>query len=97
MNFHEPVNRGSVAAAVHRGWMDLRAAVGQGTQAMLEEAERGEDFIKEKYEDVLKHTAGSAVTDVLNRQYRNIKSAHDSIRDLRDSFVEAQTQAKSAK
>jgi uncharacterized protein (TIGR02284 family) len=68
--------------------MDLRAAFGAGTHAMLSEAERGEDYIKGKYEEILKGTAGSAVTDVLNRQYRAVKIAHDRVRDLRDTYQE---------
>jgi len=46
----------------------------------------GEDKIKAEYEKVLKDTAGSAVNDVLQRQYAAVKSAHDKVRDLRDAF-----------
>src|SRR5579864_4233572 len=35
---------GSASAAVHRGWMDLKSALGGGEKAILNEAERGEDF-----------------------------------------------------
>lgn len=85
-NDEEAEDAGSMAAAAHRAWMDLRAAFGAGTQAMLDEAERGEDHIKAQYEEALKECAGSAVTDVLNRQYAAVKNAHDRVRDLRDSF-----------
>lgn len=88
-NAAEPTSEGSFAAAAHRAWMDLRSAFGGGTAAMLNEAERGEDHIKAKYENILKEHAGCAVTDVLNRQYAAVKAAHDRVRDLRDSFNEA--------
>jgi uncharacterized protein (TIGR02284 family) len=87
-NFEEPDSEGSYAAAAHRAWMDLRAAFGGGTKAMLSEAERGEDYIKGKYEEIVKECAGSAITDVLNRQYRAVKLAHDRVRDLRDTYQE---------
>ena len=87
-NFEEPDREGSYAAAAHRAWMDLRAAFGGGTHAMLSEAERGEDHIKGKYEEILKECAGSAITDVLNRQYRAVKLAHDRVRDVRDTYQE---------
>lgn len=87
-NFEEPEKDGSYAAAAHRAWMDLRAAFGGGTKAMLSEAERGEDYIKGKYEEIVKECAGSAITDVLNRQYRAVKLAHDRVRDLRDTYQE---------
>lgn len=85
-NMEEPQDSGSTAASMHRTWMDLRAALGGGVSAMLSEAERGEDHIKAKYEETLKKTAGSAVTDVLNRQYADIKAGHDRVRDLRDAY-----------
>jgi uncharacterized protein (TIGR02284 family) len=88
-NGEKPEEDGSYAASAHRTWIDLRAALGGGTAAMLSEAERGEDMIKEKYESALKQSAGSAVTDVLNQQYAAVKEAHDRIRDLRDSFKKA--------
>lgn len=84
-NLEEPQDSGSAAASIHRTWMDLRAALGGGVSAMLSEAERGEDYIKSKYEETLKATAGSAVTDVLNRQYADVKAGHDRVRDLRDA------------
>jgi uncharacterized protein (TIGR02284 family) len=85
-NAEEPNASGSAAAAVHRGWMDLRAALGGGAAAILSEAERGEDHIKGKYEDALKNEETMGVRDVLSRQYAAVKLAHDRIRDLRDEY-----------
>lgn len=45
-NAEMPEKSGSVAAATHRTWMNLRKALGGGDQAVLSEAERGEDHIK---------------------------------------------------
>src|SRR5262245_32520475 len=40
----DPSTRGSVAGSLHRGWMSLRSAVaGITDQALIAEAERGED------------------------------------------------------
>lgn len=82
----QPQTAGSLAAAAHRAWMDLRAAFGAGTQAMLDEAERGEDHIKEQYDKALRQPVGNEVMAVLKRQYQDVKSAHDRVRDLRDSY-----------
>jgi len=82
-----PVEEGSYAGAVHRTWLDLRAKLNGGDSlAVLSEAERGEDHIKSAYEDALKATTGSAVSDVLHQQYAIIKNGHDRIRDLRDEY-----------
>lgn len=89
-NGDEAVDDGSTMAAVHRTWIQVRSALNGGdAYPILCEAERGEDYIKSAYEDVLKETAGSAVNDVLNRQYRVVKSAHDRVRDLRDQLKNA--------
>jgi len=85
-NGAQPQDAGSGKAAMHRLWLDLRAAVtGGDAHAVLAEAERGEDYIKELYEEILKETAGSAVNDTLQRQHRQVKVAHDRVRDLRDA------------
>jgi uncharacterized protein (TIGR02284 family) len=85
-NGESPVQDGSVMAALHRTWMDLKAALtSNDAKAVLNEAERGEDHIKHMYEDVLTESAGSPVHDVLQHQYVKIKAAHDVVRDLRDA------------
>ena len=84
----EPTDSGSVAAAAHRAWMDIRAALGGGTKAILSEAERGEDHIKAKYEDALEALGSCTCTETLRRHYVNVKASHDKVRDMRDNFRE---------
>lgn len=77
---------GSAKGTIHRWWMDLRGTIQNGNEhAVLAEAERGEDSIKGKYEEVLKKTAGSPLNAVLTDQYAAVKEAHDTIRDMRDA------------
>jgi uncharacterized protein (TIGR02284 family) len=85
-NCEEPEESGSYSAAAHRVLIDIRAALGGGTKVMLIEAEKGEDQIKEKYEEVMKDNPGTAVSDVLHRHYEAVKAAHDHVRDLRDKY-----------
>ena len=90
LNNEEPQERGSVAAAFHRTWLDLRTKLtGSDKHAVLAEAERGEDHIKAAYEDALKDNPGSAVSDVMHRQLAEVKAHHDQIRDLRDAYAAA--------
>ncbi|HEY1065265.1 MAG TPA: PA2169 family four-helix-bundle protein, partial [Pirellulales bacterium] len=87
-NGEEPTDDGSFKATVHRAWLDVRAALNGGDAGViLSEAERGEDAIKELYEEVLKETSGSAVNDVLTRQYAKVEAGHDKVRDLRDAYA----------
>ncbi|WP_430454158.1 PA2169 family four-helix-bundle protein [Rhodopirellula europaea] len=86
-NGKEAEDDGSVAAKTHRIWINIRGKLSGGdATVILIEAERGEDHIKEAYEDVLKDTAGSAMNDVLTAQYAKVKAGHDKIRDLRDAY-----------
>ncbi len=86
-NGEEAAEDGTMAATVHRAWINVRSMVSGGdAYAMLAEAEAGEDHIKQAYEDVLKETAGSAMNAVLQQQYMTVKKAHDRVRDLRDAY-----------
>ena len=86
-NGEEAEDDGSVAAKTHRIWINIRSKINGGDPyVILIEAERGEDHIKEAYEDVLKETAGSAMNDVLMKQYAKVKAGHDNVRDLRDAY-----------
>ena len=80
---------GSWLGSLHRAYMSLKAAISSDDDhAILAEAERGEDYIKEAYEDVLKESPGTAVNDVLQHQYASVKATHDRVRALRDACKE---------
>lgn len=79
-----PAQTGSLSAAVHRTWMDLREVLGGGEQALLEECERGEDQIKARYEAAIRDLGVCPCTVVLRRHLAAIQASHDEVRDLRD-------------
>lgn len=82
----KPETDGTVGGAIHRWWTSVRGTIQDGDEhAMLAEAERGEDAIKDRYEEVIKKTTGNPVNDVLHRQYASVKETHDHIRSLRDA------------
>lgn len=86
VNNEEPEDSGTLTGKLHRWWIDIRGTVQDGDEhAILAEAERGEDVIKEKYESVLKDTAGSPLNAILQEQYASVKKDHDTIRDMRDA------------
>lgn len=89
-NDEKPEDSGSALGKMHRTWLEFRAALNGGdAKVILVEAERGEDVIKSTYEKLIKETTGSAMNDVLHRQYSQVKSQHDQIRNLRDIALEA--------
>lgn len=85
LNNETPEEQGSTMGAMHRWWLSARGTLNGGDDhVVLIEAERGEDTIKHKYEEVLKETAGSPMNAVLQKQYSAVKAQHDRIRALRD-------------
>jgi len=77
---------GTVAGALHRGWMSVRDAVtGDDPHAVLAAAEQGEDHAVAEYERALKSDVPTVIRAVIERQYAEVRAAHDRVRDLRDS------------
>ncbi|MBL9213418.1 MAG: PA2169 family four-helix-bundle protein [Opitutaceae bacterium] len=78
---------GSLVGTVHRGWINLKAALSSNEpQAVLDEAERGEDAAVAAYRKALERTDLDEPTRALiNSQYVAVKAAHDHVRNLRDS------------
>jgi uncharacterized protein (TIGR02284 family) len=84
----EAEKSGSVAGSLHRGWIDIKAAlVTRNEHAILAECERGEDSAVEAYRDALEHDELPAnIRSVVQRQFAGVQAAHDRVRDLRDRF-----------
>jgi uncharacterized protein (TIGR02284 family) len=77
---------GSVTGAIHRGWINIKAAVSTNEpHAVLAEAERGEDAAVSAYRDASEQIYEPLARDVVTRQFTAVKAAHDHVRDLRDS------------
>lgn len=81
----DPETAGSMAASLHRGWIDIKSAVtGKDEAAILSECERGEDVAVRAYQNALKEALPSDANAVIERQYMQIKEAHDRIKGLRN-------------
>lgn len=79
----EPEETGSAAAAVHRGWINIKSAVtGEDEAAVISECERGEDSAVEAYEEALETDLPNDVKAIVSRQFSQVKEAHDRIRSL---------------
>jgi uncharacterized protein (TIGR02284 family) len=83
----DPQEHGSVAGAIHRGWVNLKAAAsGRTDLAILEECERGEDVAKARYRKALEQQLPDDIRSIVDRQYDGLQRNHDQIRDLRDKY-----------
>jgi len=76
---------GSVEGKVHRTWMDLSSALlNKDRKQVLNECERGEDYAVSAYDKALKADLPTELKTIVQKQYQQVKEAHDTIRDLRD-------------
>ena len=81
--WRHPAKTGSVSAAFHRGWMNIKCIVTGGSDdAIVAECERGDDAAIETYQRVLKQNLPPNVLPVVKHQFTEIKRSHDRIRDL---------------
>lgn len=79
----DPEKTGSVAATLHRGWINIKSTVtGQDENAVLAECERGEDSAVSNYQDALKEVLPADVKSIVEKQYSQVKEAHDRVRNL---------------
>ncbi len=79
----DPENMGSVAATLHRGWINIKSTVtGKDESAIIAECERGEDSAVSTYRDALDEDLPANIRTIVDRQYADIKQAHDRIRAL---------------
>jgi uncharacterized protein (TIGR02284 family) len=86
----KPETGGSVAGAVHRGWVHLKAAVtGRSDASILEECERGEDVAKHDYTEALREPLPEDIRALVQKQYEGVLRNHDQIRDLRNRYRES--------
>ena len=86
-NREEPEQEGTLRGKIHRAWMNARAALNSGDEeVILIEASRGEDHIKELYEEILKSIPGNALSDVLHQQYVRVKNDWARIEALKKAF-----------
>ncbi len=82
----EPDNSSSVAAALHRGWINIKSVVtGQDDEAILNECERGEDVAKDHYKKAAQMNLPANVASLVQQQYQAVQAAHDQVKALRNA------------
>ena len=81
----EPEDDQSLMGKMHNKFVDVKNAMTGGSdKAVIDEVERGEDFIKEKYEHALKDDDLPAeARGLVQEAYGSIKADHDEISRLK--------------
>ncbi|MDQ6665615.1 MAG: PA2169 family four-helix-bundle protein [Acidobacteriota bacterium] len=76
---------GTLGAAVHRGWMDLKSAISGGDGAAIVAAcETGEDHAAAEFERVVNLDISGQTRTLVEKQWQKIKEAHAHLLRLKD-------------
>ena len=80
-----PEDDGSFMGKTHQRWLDLKAAVtGRDDKAIINEVERGEDYLKEKFETALDSDSLSGESRAaVERCYQSVREGHDQMSRLK--------------
>ena len=81
----DPDDSGSFLGKAHQRFEDLKAAVtGRDEKAIINEVERGEDYLKEKFEAALAsdHLSGDSRAAV-ERAYQSVRKGHDQVSSIK--------------
>ena len=81
----EPEDSGSFMGKTHQRFEDLKAAItGRDEKAIINEVERGEDYLKSKFEAALNdgHLGGETRAAV-ERCYQSVREGHDQMSHLK--------------
>ena len=81
----DPEEDGSFMGKTHQRFEDLKAAItGGDDKSIINEVERGEDYLKEKFETALNSdTLSGESRSVVERCYQSVRSGHDQMSQLK--------------
>lgn len=79
---------GTTLGTLHQRWLDFKASItGRDDKAVINEVERGEDYLKEKFETAMASDALEGnVRGIVERAYGSVREGHDRVRDLKHSL-----------
>lgn len=84
-----PEDDATTLGSIHRVFVDLKSAVtGRDDKAIVNEVERGEDYLKEKFETAMRNTDLSAQAQAaVNEAWASVRSGHDQMSQLKHSIA----------
>jgi uncharacterized protein (TIGR02284 family) len=85
-----PEDDGSFMGKAHQRFEDLKSAISGGDdKSIIDEVERGEDYLKEKFEAALSSgTLTGEARAVVERCFQSVRSGHDQMSQLKHGMEE---------
>ena len=86
MSLDESAERGTIAASLHRTWMELRDELNESVDvsAVVVEAQLGESYIKQAYEIAIDAFIEPRLRALLTQQYESVKESSSWLVGLRE-------------
>ena len=83
-----PEDDGTTAGAIHRGWINLKEAVlGRDDEAIVNEVERGEDYLPAKFEVARDHADLPAeARAAVDEAWTSVRAGHDEMSALKHAI-----------
>lgn len=81
-NAEEPEESGTTMAAIYRAWTGLQQAIGSGVASLIQEAQRGEEYMLDQYERARRDLLDTQLMDVLDRHSAAIRAAQIRLSEL---------------
>ena len=78
----------TMMGSLHQSWMDLKASLsGNDDKAVINEVERGEDYLKAKFESAMaSDTMDGNVRGIVERAFASVREGHDRVSALKHSL-----------
>lgn len=85
----EPETESSISGATHRGWVKIKDAItSRNDKTVVEEVERGEDYIRDQFQSALDDDQLSPQTrGVLEKCFASIRKGHDRASALKHAIA----------
>ena len=85
----KPEDDTSTMGAIHRAFFDLKTAItGRDNEAIVVEVERGEDYLKAKFETALKDTELCAsAREAIDAAWISVRAGHDQMSQLKHEMT----------
>ena len=79
---------GTMMGSLHQSWMDLKASLtGNDDKAVINEVERGENYLKEKFEAAMaSDMLEGNVRGIVERAYGSVREGHDRVSALKHAL-----------
>ena len=84
----DPEDEATTAGSLHRGWINLKEAVlGQDDETIIDEVERGEDYLKAKFKAALESTDLSPEARMaVEEAWTSVRAGHDEMSALKHAI-----------